>query len=64
MKLARWIISNVSKHMHPENYVNDTPEKQIIMSELVIILNLLVNKLKGLAWTALVNDPTAAHRYR
>ena len=48
-KLARWIIANVSKHLHPENYVYDTPEKQIIMSELVIILNLLVNKLKGLA---------------
>lgn len=49
MKLARWIIANISKHLHPDCYVSDTPEKQMLMSELVTILNGLVNKLKGLA---------------
>ena len=48
VKFARWIIANVSKHMHPDKFSGSSKAKQIEMAEIVTLVNKIVNKLKGL----------------
>ena len=48
MKLARWVVANVSRHLHPDVYTQAPKAKQIEMGEISTLLNKVVNKLKGL----------------
>ena len=48
VKFARWIIQNLSKHMHPDKFTGATKAKQLEMAEVVTLVNKIVNKLKGL----------------
>ena len=45
-KFARWCVRSITKHIHPDGYVND-PNKKYFMAELQNVFNKVVNKLKG-----------------
>ena len=46
---ARWIVANVSKHIHPDKFKSEGTAAVFKMTEICAVLNKLVNKLKGLA---------------
>ena len=46
---ARWIVANVSKHIHPDKFKAEGTAAVFKMTEICAVLNKLVNKLKGLA---------------
>ena len=47
MKFARWIVSRVSAHIHPDKYVT-VPPKKYMFEKIVTRVNKIVNTLKGL----------------
>ena len=50
---ARWIVANVSKHIHPDKFKSEGTAAVFKMTEICAVLNKLVNKLKGLTWAKL-----------
>ena len=46
-KFARWYVGKISKHIHPDNFVNAPLAKQKEMQEISSLNNKIVNKLKG-----------------
>ena len=46
-KFARWYVSKISKHIHPDNFVNEGKAKIYEMQEISSLNNKIVNKLKG-----------------
>ena len=45
-KFARWAVGKISKHLHPDKYVNDL-KKKVLMEGLSVVTNKVINKLKG-----------------
>ena len=45
-KFARWCVKSITKHIHPDGYVNE-PNKHYFYKELQNVFNKVVNKLKG-----------------
>ena len=46
-KFARWYVGNISKHIHPDNFVNSPLAKKTEMQEIASLNNKIVNRLKG-----------------
>ena len=44
-RFARWCISKIQKHLHPDKYVNEL-QKKVLMEGLVIVCNKVINRLK------------------
>ena len=47
-KFGRWVVSNVSKWIHPDKFVGAPKAKQIEVGEVLKLVNDVVNKLKGI----------------
>ena len=47
-KLARWIVSSISRHIHPDKFIDISKKQE--MSKAAAFVNKYVDKLKGLAW--------------
>lgn len=46
-KFARWYVGNITKHIHPDNFVNESTAKIIEMYVVSSLSNKILNKLKG-----------------
>ena len=46
-RFARWYVSNILRHIHPDNFVSAPLAKQKEMQEISSLNNKIVNRLKG-----------------
>ena len=47
-KFGRWVVANVSKWIHPDKNLDKPRAKQIEVGEVSVLVNAVVNQLKGL----------------
>ena len=52
-KFARFCTGKISKHLHPDKYVNNL-NKKVLMEGLSTITNKVINKLKGHSWAIVI----------
>ena len=48
VKFGRWVVANVSKWIHQDKFVGKPKAKLIEMGEISVLVNDVVNKLKGI----------------